>query len=443
MLRHESSSEKRYDPEVAKKVFELASRLERDNADRLSVEEIQKIADEAGLNADYVREAVSQIERDRLESEQRRVRRRKASAPASHGSAKEFYGLLFALLIPLGFASAAFFVAPAIAYFFTAVLSLPVALILGFLAGKRWIAMVAAFLMGLALIPSLDRALDERYPLTSDKIPEITMGEGGIRIPLIPGLTVDGDGPVVAPTPESETAKFNQTRERRTRQSNMTAFGLMLLPLAALIGAGTRRRYFPTEQTAREPAGEDRGTMLEQYFALQSKLEGQKRRCAFLSVDVVGSSNMKSSGDELVVEHAFSRYQRWVADTARAYGGEVQAAAGDGAMCIFPSEAGALRAARQLQSEIAAFNAKENPLAIPFVIRCGVSVGDVPWSEKTQIGTLQSPVIDRAALLQKAAAPGQIAVGADVAATALIELGNLEPLEAGPDGPFFGWSPKG
>ncbi|HRF58782.1 MAG TPA: adenylate/guanylate cyclase domain-containing protein [Fimbriimonadaceae bacterium] len=445
MLRHEGSTEKRYDPEAAKKVFELASRLERDNADRLTVEEIEKIADEAGLNADYVREAVAQIERDRLERELRlKQRRQRRPSSTARGSAREFYTLLIALLIPLGFASAAFFVAPSLAFFFTTVLALPVALLLGFLAGKRWISMVAAFLMGLALIPSLDRAFDARYPLSTGKAPEITMGEGGISIPILPGMTLSEEGAAIAPTADFDAQRRREIDERAKRQSMTTGFGLMLLPFAALIGAGTRRRYFPTEtpREENETTGDDRGTLLEQYFALQAKLEGQKRRCAFLSIDVVGSSAMKASGNALVIEHAFSRYQKWIAETAAEFGGEVQAAAGDGAMCMFPSEAGALRAARKLQTEINAFNTKDNPLGIPFTLRCGISVGDVPWSERTPIGKLQSPVIDRAAALQKSAAPGQIVVEADVAATALIELGSLDPVASGPEGPAFGWTPS-
>jgi hypothetical protein len=57
-----------------------------------------------------------------------------------------------------------------------------------------------------------------------------------------------------------------------------------------------------------------------------------------------------------------------------------------------------------------------------------VSAGEVALEEGMPLGHLQSPVIDRAAVLQKHAEPGDILVGGEVTAAALVELGGLAPL---------------
>jgi class 3 adenylate cyclase len=169
-------------------------------------------------------------------------------------------------------------------------------------------------------------------------------------------------------------------------------------------------------------------------------LESQKQHRAFLSVDVVGSSEMKRSAPELAVEHSFGQFRRWVEEMARAHGGEVQSAAGDGMMGLFPTDAGAVRAARQLQEGLPRFNAEQNHLSMPFRVRCGVSAGEVAIEEGVPLGHLQSPVIDRAAALQKRAEPGDILVSAEVTAAALAELGRLEALpEPVVGAPAFSW----
>jgi len=121
-------------------------------------------------------------------------------------------------------------------------------------------------------------------------------------------------------------------------------------------------------------------------------------------------------------------------------GGQVQSAAGDGMMCLFETDAGAVRAARLLQVGLAQFNAGRNRLPMPFRLRCGVSAGEVAMEEGASIGYLDSPVIDRAAALQKSAEPGDIVVSGEVAGVALVELGGLAALPEPIQGqPAFSW----
>lgn len=182
-----------------------------------------------------------------------------------------------------------------------------------------------------------------------------------------------------------------------------------------------------------------RADLLDALFTLQSALEGQKQHRAFLSVDVVGSAAMKAGEPDLAVEYSFGQLQRWIEDTVRGSGGELHSAAGDGVMCIFADDAAALRTARALQTGLPYFNRERNRLSRPFQIRCGASAGDVALDPGVPLGRLHSAVIDRAAQLQKSAAPGDIVVSSELAAAGLIELGALVPTHAAGAEPAFSW----
>lgn len=183
-----------------------------------------------------------------------------------------------------------------------------------------------------------------------------------------------------------------------------------------------------------------RTELLELLFTLQRALESQKERRAFLSIDVVGSTEMKRSGPEPDVEYSFRRFLEWAERIVKENKGQVHSAAGDGLMAMFPDDVSAVKAAKALQEGIKAFNATYNRLPVPFQIRCGVSAGEVPIEDGTPLGYLHSPVIDRAARLQRCAEPGDILVSGEVQAAALSVLGHFSPLPAPIDGqPAFSW----
>jgi class 3 adenylate cyclase len=220
------------------------------------------------------------------------------------------------------------------------------------------------------------------------------------------------------------------------------AFGglLFFISLALYIGTGVLLSHTAGDSRPQPPARLPRVALLEMLFTLQRELEGRKHHRAFLSVDVVGSSEMKRDASELAVEYSFSQFRLWVERIVAKNGGEMQSAAGDGVMCVFPTDTAAVRAARQLQEGLPRFNEERNRLPTPFRIRCGVSAGHVALEEGMPLGHLHSPVIDRAAALQKQAAPGGLLVGGEVAAAALMELEGARPLPEPVDGaPAFSW----
>jgi class 3 adenylate cyclase len=183
----------------------------------------------------------------------------------------------------------------------------------------------------------------------------------------------------------------------------------------------------------------NRTEMLAQLFELQAALDRHQATRTFLSVDVVGSSAMKATANELEAEFSFRQYQTWVAEVTRAFGGEVQLAAGDGAMAMFRDTESAVKAAKFLQLGIHDFNANKSRLSTPFEIRCGLSEGKIGIDSKTSLGQIQSPVLDRAAFLQKYAEPGSVVVDQALIGSAMPVLGTLHQRQLIDGKPVYCW----
>ena len=75
------------------------------------------------------------------------------------------------------------------------------------------------------------------------------------------------------------------------------------------------------------------------------------------------------------------------------------------------------------------FNATKNRLADPFRIRCGIAEGKIGIDARTPLGQIQSPVLDRAAFLQKYAEPGSVVVSKELIESAMPVLGSLHQRE--------------
>jgi class 3 adenylate cyclase len=392
----ETTEEPRYGIHTLRKVAKLATRLQRRrDQEALTAGEVESIGAEAGLEPAAIREALAQLAREQPRLRQQRVRKAELWPPVAAYSIV----LLWTIL--------AIFCQHTRGWFDLVTVYSPVlfAGLLGFLIGKQKAAFAVGALLILALTPPcFEQACWIARPmLKPDDIPPAIVGfafvilYAGIGVPVVGWIA-------------QQSARV--------------------------------REYQLTISSAKEPI--TRPGLLNLLFTLQRRLEGQKQRRTFLSVDVVGSSEMKRSANELAVEHSFGQYRAWVEEVVRAQGGEMQSAAGDGVMAIFPSDASAVRTARHLQEELACCNQTHNRLPLPFRIRCGVSAGEVAMEEGTPLGHLQSPVIDRAAALQKRAVPGDIIVSQEVAGAALVELGTLAPLAEPIAGePAFSWKAGG
>jgi len=139
---------------------------------------------------------------------------------------------------------------------------------------------------------------------------------------------------------------------------------------------------------------------------LSDLLNLSSRTSTFLSVDVVGSTQLKTGQNEQDIIYTFLAYHKLVSDLAYTHHGEVTNITGDGIMCRFQRAEDAAGLAEDLLSQTPSFNKKQNHLTQPFSLRLGVHTGEVLESESFGSGQIISKTLDIAAKLQQEAEPG-------------------------------------
>jgi class 3 adenylate cyclase len=160
----------------------------------------------------------------------------------------------------------------------------------------------------------------------------------------------------------------------------------------------------------------ERQKLLQQLVDLQTKLKSGEQNVTFLSVDIVGSTQMKALADPLSIEYTFNEYHQFVDRIVRKHGGRIHSTAGDGMTCAFDTSSQAFSAAKNIQAGMIELNTFGNKTGIPLVLRAGIHTGDVVTPKPGDIVSLNfAHVIDMAAHLQKVAPAGGIAVSEDAA----------------------------
>lgn len=371
-LEH-GGEEVRLDADLQQKVVALASRLKLLHDETLSIDQLVEIGKEVGLEAEFVEKATREIVRERTETLPARKRHVRTERGQSRAAA-----LVVATALPLLWGALTLalriYGAPKETLDFLWYAGYPMCMVLGALAASEEIGFF-----------------------------------GGILLMVMAIATRGADHPSYL----------------------LTILGGFLGAMGAEARTGKGAKPVPKDEEDR-PQGKSQASrteLLEQLFEIQQKLASQQRNAAFLSVDVVGSTDLKLGEQPLDVEYTFAKYRAWVEGIVEAHGGRIQVSAGDGAMCLFASGESAVRAAREIQDGAAEFNAQSNRLARPLRFRCGVSSGQVAIDDSQPIGHLHSPVIDRAALLQRQAGPGDIVVDGPTVPDAVGVLGQLAPLD--------------
>jgi class 3 adenylate cyclase/CheY-like chemotaxis protein len=140
---------------------------------------------------------------------------------------------------------------------------------------------------------------------------------------------------------------------------------------------------------------------------LSDLLNLSSRTSTFVSVDVVGSTQIKTGQNEQDIIYTFLAYHKLVSDLAYAYHGEVTNITGDGMMCRFQRPEDAAGLALDLLSQLPTFNKKQNHLTKPLSLRVGVHTGEVFESESMAPGRIISQTLDITAKLQQGAEPNQ------------------------------------
>jgi class 3 adenylate cyclase len=135
------------------------------------------------------------------------------------------------------------------------------------------------------------------------------------------------------------------------------------------------------------------------------------RTCTILFTDLVGSTELRARLGDDAFDVRRRAHDRMLEDAVVRSGGEVVKHAGDGVMAVFAAAADALTCGVVIQQAV---DRERISADVPFVVRVGVSAGDVVEEDGDYHGT---PVVE-AARLCAAAQGGQILAGGIVRALA-------------------------
>jgi class 3 adenylate cyclase/tRNA A-37 threonylcarbamoyl transferase component Bud32 len=158
-----------------------------------------------------------------------------------------------------------------------------------------------------------------------------------------------------------------------------------------------------------------REELLKRYRELESALKSSKRkRCAFLSIDVVGSTKMKEGQQETDIAATFQAYEELLNHIFEEHGAWKVAWTPDGVMVCFLQVDLAVAAGQQVLKGLKEFNATENRLRTSFRVRCGLNEGEVAIYEDSKLEKVADHVIDVAGHMQKQAAPSTLWLGTEI-----------------------------
>lgn len=152
--------------------------------------------------------------------------------------------------------------------------------------------------------------------------------------------------------------------------------------------------------------------LLAEKIRLQWRLTARTHATCVMSIDVAGSTRMKSGQDQLKVEWSFREYHSLIETVVGQYEGQVFSTAGDGAIISFSECESAIDAAKNFLMHLENFNDTKNMLDLPFQVRIGIHAG------QTETHLTDAPfhnLIDTAAHIEKVAPVGGIAISSKVA----------------------------
>jgi len=165
----------------------------------------------------------------------------------------------------------------------------------------------------------------------------------------------------------------------------------------------------------------DRQELLAIFAETKRKLDALARDLTFLSVDVVGSTQMKESEETAAIQHDFHEYRKLVERIFKSHNVVKAAWTPDGVMACFESIDDAVQAAKDLITALVPFNRGVKLIRSDFTVRCGVNSGRVYFDGTTPLETISDRAIDIAGHMQKYAEPNTIAISRSI----------VEPLREG------------
>jgi class 3 adenylate cyclase/tRNA A-37 threonylcarbamoyl transferase component Bud32 len=158
-----------------------------------------------------------------------------------------------------------------------------------------------------------------------------------------------------------------------------------------------------------------REELLKRYRELEDALKSSKRkRCAFLSIDVVGSTKMKQGETDTAIAATFQAYEEMLNRIFQEHGAWKVAWTPDGVMVCFLQLDLAVAAGQQVLKSLKEFNTTDNKLRTSFRVRSGLNEGEVAIYEDSKLEKVADHVIDVAGHMQKQGAPNTLWLGAEV-----------------------------
>jgi hypothetical protein len=465
----EQQQERRYDPDTLRKVTALATRLQHDHHERLTASQMESIGLEVGLEPEFIQQAIVQLEEEhaRMEAERQRLaeekqqsedlvaQRRKVQEQAvmtrteqrleTSATKAEFYSVCAALTAPMLFGLMAYYFKSGSAFqpflgqsviapragamqLFTMISPWPLALMLGFAAGKKRVGFVAAATLILALaptVPFLAAASPEQYQeilrTLTDHVGEMFL-YAMLALPVACTLGVAGAWirQQYFPFPAGKSRQEGvgqpvQHKEYTVSRPEMVSLLHNMQPAPGMYGSPYMQAQPQPYLQAQMPSQVRVHPHVQQ---VQPHMVGQKERRAFVSVDVAGLAELRQSATLVAVDYSFGQLRAWIEEIVKGNGGELQAGADGSLLASFPTDGQGVRAARQLQERLPQFNKSLNRLPLPFRLRCGLSAGE----------TANNAAIERSQALLRTADGGDTLISSELGATALAEMGQLTPL---------------
>ncbi|MBV6456905.1 MAG: hypothetical protein HONBIEJF_00009 [Fimbriimonadaceae bacterium] len=377
----------------------LVGRVRTERKEKSGRYEIEELSSESAIDLPKLRNAVQSLQS-----------RRMLGTSSAFRSAFTIEAIVSVLLV-FGWATLAHFYRDNLnaSMYFTLVAPAPMALLLGLLLGRPRGAFAIGVVAILALVPTLYKYIYDLNP-TKFIIDQEPIAMAYMR-------TADGRYQVF----DNGKLVFNILA--------LIAYGTLgayFSGLLASFGARTRDRFVSDEGGLKSLSRQE---IIRLVVVCQEQLGQYRQHAAFVSVDVVGSTMLRQGLPELDSEHAFSTFRRFVESIVFRHDGQVQMSAGDGIMAMFFEDRLALQFARDVLESLEEFNGKHNRIGKSFALRIGISAGDMAIDQELSLGQLQSPIIDRAASLQKCAPVNTIVIGFELESQARALLGDLETSE--------------
>jgi class 3 adenylate cyclase len=224
---------------------------------------------------------------------------------------------------------------------------------------------------------------------------------------------------------------------------------LMMLPAEAgehwaksrLLKARSSAPQTAAMKTSDRGGSGSRLALLREYNEKKKVLFQEKKPLAFLSIDVVGSTQMKRGEDKLTVEHAFVEFKKYVERILNSNNCWKSAWTPDGVMCAFRSAPEAVKSAQEVLSGLGWFNKGVHNLRQPFAVRAGVHHGEVVFPDDKDMVEVSDFTIDVAGHLQKYAAQDRLWVSKEAVDT-LSDTNGFSAIEKQVDNhTVFEWAP--